>query len=106
MGINFWEARQAAKQGKTVQIIMNNPKPLEPEEFLCNSYWRNEHLDAEWEIVEEPIQIITVHQVFSDGTVGSGSYPRMDNLNKKKKRLSLIQLTTDTNGKLISARNV
>lgn len=51
--MNFWEARQAALAGKVVRMVAPWARSLTPQMFLCDSSWRNEHLDAEWEVVEE-----------------------------------------------------
>lgn len=85
--MNFWEARQAAKAGKTVQMITTDPLPLKPKEFLCDSYWRNEHLDAEWEVVLE-------------------TYTTRFETYLTKGIISKIEFTYDENGKLISAKNI
>lgn len=104
--MNFWEARQAAKAGKRVRVVAVNAAVILPKDFMAANGWRNEHLDAKWEIVKEPLQVVTYHQVFSDGTVGAGAFPRLDTVGQDNRRISMVELITDENGKLISAKNV
>jgi hypothetical protein len=104
--LNFWEAREAALAGKNVKRLSGEDTFTEydSKDFLIRSMVPCE-INGHWEIVEEEQEITTYHQVFSDGTVGSGSYPRLDHKGEKV-RIAMIELTTDKNGKLIEARNV
>jgi hypothetical protein len=103
--LNFWEAREAALAGKKVRRGITDTI-FTARDFIDDTFeWDNHDIKADWEIVEEENEIVTYHQVFSDGTVGSGSYPRMDHTGEKV-RIAMIELTTDKNGKLLNARNV
>jgi hypothetical protein len=106
--LNFWEAREAAKQGKTVKCWKGkwcNTYPAET--FFSISNWTTDKIDGKWEIVEEPktfTQYVVPHK--------DGLSTAFDTEEKAKKYqsicngLSIIVITYDENGKLISAGNV
>jgi Zn-dependent metalloprotease len=103
---NFLDAWDAVKEGKTVRVTAQTMSlSYTPDDFKAIEEWPIAAIEADWEIVEEENEIVTYHQVFSDGTVGSGSYPRMDHTGEKV-RIAMIELTTDKNGKLLNARNI
>ena len=84
--MNFWEAREAAKQGKTVKMVADFALAIKPKDFLCDNTWRNEHLDAGWEIVEEPT-------------------PRLHYISSMNPKY-LIEVLVGGDGNLIYAKNV
>lgn len=86
--LNFWEARQAAKQGKTVRMVGHPlPKGISPESMLKCTAWMTESIEAEWEIVAEPTQ---EKWTFKPGP----------------NKLDIEFVYETATGKLISARNV
>jgi hypothetical protein len=103
---SFLDAWDAVKEGKTVRATTKTMSlSYTPKHFKAIEEWPIAAIEADWEIVEEEQEITTYHQVFSDGTIGQGSYPRMDHTGEKV-RIAMIELTTDKNGKLLNARNV
>jgi hypothetical protein len=85
--MNFWEARQASKAGKTVKCFtLDGWCELSPEAFKKYD-WSIEEFDADWEIVPDTYTFRYVTWM------PRGIVARVD-------------ITFDETGKLVSARNV
>jgi hypothetical protein len=105
--LNFWEAREAALEGKTVKRLTAEDEfcNYDSKDFLTRSMAPCE-VNGHWEIVEEPKLTTSYHNVYKYAISGS-----WDTLEKAREILSLnilsqIAITVDENGKLIEARNV
>lgn len=106
--MNFWEARQAALEGKKVKLIQGKHRwSYTSTQFLNEPEWNKESISAEWEIVEEPKTITRYLNVYADGGPWFSYTSKCDaNLRPMGDRIGCLKITVDENGKLISARNV
>lgn len=103
--MNFWEARQAALAGKTVKRIQGNTSWLyKPRDFQYQVEWHVEAFEAEWELVEEPKLIKSYLNVYKD-THGTAWHSK-EIADGACNRVGCLEIITDKNGKLISAKNV
>ena len=107
--MNFWEARLEALKGKKVRK-KGKLTVLSASDFQANFNWNNRDIDAEWEIVEEPKLSTTFHNVckgyITSSCITIAEANRRNYVGNAGERLSIIEIITDENGKLISARNV
>jgi hypothetical protein len=107
--INFWEAREAAKQGKYVKMVRDtDPTGISPKDMLGPSRWENIHLDADWEIVEEPKHKTCYINVYLHNVCPWDAHDTQSGADSgaSKDRVSCIAITVDENGKLVEAKNV
>ena len=105
--MNFWEARQAALEGKKVRRY--NDTVFTKEDFSCESFeWSGFDIDAEWEIVEEPKTITRFVTVYPDGGYDWAVSVKIKTSKTLARTgyLGRLEIITDAHGKLISARNV
>jgi hypothetical protein len=105
--LNFWEAREASKQGKSVRCVTTQ-QIYPPKQLLDHDYaWYSVHFEAEWEIVEEPKHITHYLNIYPF-RIRSGQHTTKEQADHYagSARLSCIAITVDENGKLIEARNV
>jgi hypothetical protein len=106
--MNFWEARLEALKGKKVRK-KEKLAVLSASDFQSNYTWRNKDIDAEWEIVEEPKSITRYINVYDHNGVAWATHTTKhwaDDNAYSEDRLSCLEIITDKNGKLISAKNV
>jgi uncharacterized protein YfaP (DUF2135 family) len=104
--MNFWEARQAALEGKKVKRV-GDKVYYSTKAFTDITGWDNSHIASLWEIVEEPKATTSYLNIYSDFH-GSLTHKSISEANdhKGKTAKSQIEIVTDANGKLISAKNV
>lgn len=104
--MNFWEAREAALNGKKVKKI-GKPFVHDKSSFgNTGCSWDYQDLQAEWEEVPETIIYYTVPMTPNDAGPCFKSKTNAQNYFIECEGLSVIEFITDKNGKLISARNV
>ena len=108
--INFWEARQAALEGKTVRIVGEMGGTFVKEAFTNTEFdWNNEVLSMEWEIVEEPARRTFYIIPFSYGGTATWKDKRVAQkfmLGLGGDALSVIEVTIDKDGRFIEGKNV
>jgi hypothetical protein len=107
--INFWEARQAALEGKTVKRLIAEDEfcNYDSKDFLTRSMAPYE-VSGHWEMVEETKHETGYINIYSGNSYTWGIHPRKadaDN-NAKLSRIGTIAITVDENGKLVKAENV
>lgn len=108
--MNFWEARQAALEGKKVRCVGENNTIRYSAYFQFADYFSNLEIEGDWEIVEEP-KYRTYYINIYPHSIG-GPADSIDTANRRAgqdgmpTRKGCIELVTDESGKLISARNV
>lgn len=109
--MSFWEARQAALVGKTVRCLDTD---FDASNFSDGAApWPNNLIDAEWRVVEEPKTYTAYVNVYMEGMfkyrvdTGVGQDPSgAGSVVKDTGCLGTLEIITDENGKLISAKNV
>ena len=104
--MNFWEARQAALEGKLVKRLLGEDEfssPYTRNDFLIKSMAPYE-VNGHWEIVEEPKTTTSYLNVYPY-THGTAWHCKSE-ADLSTGRLGVLEIITDENGKLISARNV
>jgi hypothetical protein len=105
--MNFWEARAAALEGKKIKIV--SLEGVYTKLNFTNEYgqvlWNNHSIESEWEIVEEANTTSWFFYVDNIDFIGPYEHPSYSKLGKDGKG-NWIEVITDENGKLISARNV
>jgi hypothetical protein len=106
--LNFWEAREAAKQGKAVKRLTNQ-HIYQPKAMLDPDYsWSSVHFESEWEIAQDhKTYYINVYsqslglpkatKALAEITSSSTSLSPL---------LSCIEITVDEKGKFIKGENV
>jgi hypothetical protein len=110
--MNFWEARQAAKAGKKVKIVgqeVGKDGGLNWEMWQFVNGWSEHELDAQWEIVEEPKQAVHYYPVYSrgcDAWLGTRHKNEDDAISSDPDYIGRIEIITDEDGSLFSARNI
>ncbi len=106
--LNFWEAREAALNGKKVkrivtQVVYTPSQMLHPE-----TPWYNVHFDGDWEIVEEPKHKTCYINVYLHNMCPWGAHETraLADSHACTDRVSCLAVTVDENGKLVEAKNV
>jgi hypothetical protein len=106
--LNFWEARAAVFEGKTVQYTIDGfTYKFTPEEFSKAS-WSSQELGYEWQLVEEPktfTQYVNVYPANGYDWVAH-TQKLYANDRARKGRIGCIAITIDENGRLIEAKNI
>jgi hypothetical protein len=105
--LNFWEARQAALDGKKVKTCLG-PLCFSKEEFTNQDCWSNELITADWEIVEEPKHKTCYINVYLHDLCPWGAHETraLADSGACTDRASCLAITVDENGRLIDAKNV
>jgi hypothetical protein len=105
--INFWEAREAAQQGKEVRLVSRNLE-YSAEEFLNTIAWNSYAIEGEWEIVETK-RVTQYYSIFSkghDAWLGSGHKTKELANSSRPEKIGIIAITVDENGKLVEVEQV
>lgn len=101
--MNFWEARQAALDGKKVKMLGSSDH-YDLVSFTANFVqFDNAKINAQWEIVEEPKNYKAYVNIYADGMYKYGTH---NGITKDSDCKGTIEIITDETGKLISAKNV
>ena len=108
--MNFWEARQAALEGKTVKCWRAEWCSTYPAEtFFSISLWSRDQIEGKWEIVEElktTTKYLNVYPThYGDWDIHSSTEDAHYHAHSNA-LLGTIEITVDENGKLISAKKV
>jgi hypothetical protein len=105
--INFWEARQAALDGKKVRRI-GFTLLYSTEDFTDHLNWDNNSINAAWEIVEEPKHKTCYINVYLHNMCPWGAHETrvLADSSACTDRASCLAITVDENGKLVEARNI
>jgi len=104
--LNLWEAREAALAGKKVRVVGGIPIYSEVD-FTSNNSWFNTAFNEDWEIVEEPRVFKSYLNVYEDGHGQAWNTKKQADIERTcTKTNGCIEIVTDENGQLVSARNI
>jgi hypothetical protein len=105
--LNFWEAREASKQGKIVKGFLAGAWQQYTSKEFEHEVWDDLDMTSEWEIVEKPKVFKSYLNVYEDGHGQAwNTKGQADTERTCTKTNGCIEIITDENGKLISARNI
>lgn len=102
--LNFWEARCAALKGKKVRMV-GDFDIYDASDFKEHISWPGSYIESVWVIVEEPKVLYTYLNTYEDCHGQALNTKGQADVNSKG-RTGCIEIITDKQGRLISARNV